>query len=113
MSAALKKCPDITLNTDVGQDMRLKGVIGTLDGAAVVKAPAVRLPENFGFMLAHPSATVVPVKLEDFHIHQDPPGISGSLVEGRICYDCFVLDSKVNGIYYQALTAASKAASKD
>ena len=86
--------------------MRLKGVIGNLDGAAVVKVPAVRLPENFGFMLAHPSATVAPTKLEDYKVHQDPPGISGSLVEGRIVYDCFVLDNKVKAVYYQAASEA-------
>lgn len=111
--ALMKKSPDITLDTAVGQDMRLKGVIGILDGAAVLKVPSVRLPVNFGFMLAHPVATVAPTKLEDFRIHQDPPGISGSLVEGRICYDAFVLDNKVKAIYYQALPAAAgKTASK-
>ena len=104
--ALLKKSPDVVLDTDVGQDMRLKGVIGNLDGAAVVKVPAVRLPENFGFMLAHPSATVAPTKLEDYKVHQDPPGISGSLVEGRIVYDCFVLDNKVKAVYYQAASEA-------
>ena len=109
----MKKSPDITLDSDVGQEMRLKGVIANLDGAAVVKGPAVRLPAAFGFMLAHPVATVAPVKLEDFRIHQDPPGISGSLVEGRICYGAFVLDNKTKAIYYQALPAvASKTASK-
>lgn len=109
----MKKSPDITLDSDVGQEMRLKGVIANLDGAAVMKAPAVRLPEGFGFMLAHPVATVAPTKLEDFRIHQDPPGISGSLVEGRICYGAFVLDNKTKAIYYQALPAvASKTASK-
>lgn len=111
--ALMKKSPDITLDSDVGQDMRLKGVIANLDGAAVVKVPAVRLPADFGFMLAHPVATVAPTKLEDFRIHQDPPGISGSLVEGRICYGAFVLENKTNAIYYQALPAvASKTASK-
>ena len=64
--------------------------------------PKNGLPEGFGFMIAHPVATVAPSKLEDYKIHQDPPGISGSLVEGRICYDAFVLDNKVNAIYYQA-----------
>lgn len=109
----MKKSPDITLDSDVGQDMRLKGVIANLDGAAVVKVPAVRLPADFGFMLAHPVATVAPTKLEDFRIHQDPPGISGSLVEGRICYGAFVLENKTKAIYYQALPAvASKTASK-
>ena len=100
-------CPEIVLDTDVGQDMRLRGVIANLDGAAVVKVPKVRLPTNFGFMLAHPSATVAPVKLEDYRVHQDPPGLSGSLVEGRICYDAFVLDNKTEAIYYQAVTASA------
>lgn len=100
--ALMKKCKDITMETDVGNELRLKGVIGILDGMAVQKIPAVRLPAGFGFMAAHPCATVAPVKLEDYTIHDNPPGISGSLVEGRICYDAFVLDNKVKAIYYQA-----------
>lgn len=99
----LKKCRDITMETDIGNDMRLKGVIGMLDGCTVIKIPANRLPENFGFMVAHPCATVAPTKLEDYRMHEDPPGISGSLVEGRICYDAFVLDNKAKAIYYQEL----------
>ena len=101
----MKKSKDIVMNTDVDSDLRKKGVVSNLDGAAVVKVPAVRLPENFGFMLCHPSATVAPTKLEDYKIHVDPPGISGSLVEGRICYDAFVLENKKKAIYYQETTA--------
>lgn len=102
----MKQCKDITMETEIGNDIRLKGVVSNLDGANVVKVPASRLPENFGFLLAHPSATVAPVKLEDYKIHQDPPGISGNLVEGRICYDAFVLENKKKALYYQAVTAA-------
>ena len=98
----MKTSADVYLASDVAEDMRLRGVIGYLDGAKVVKVPANRLPEGFGFMIAHPVATVAPTKLEDYRVHQDPPGISGSLVEGRICYDAFVLDNKKNAIYYQA-----------
>ena len=101
----MKKCKDIVMETDVGNELRLKGVIGILDGMNVLKIPAVRLPESFGFMAAHPCATVAPVKLEDYTIHQNPPGISGALVEGRICYNAFVLDNKVKAIYYQAQPA--------
>ena len=100
--ALMKKCKDIVMETDVGNDLRLKGVIATLDGMNVQKIPANRLPAGFGFMVCHPVATVAPVKLEDFTIHQNPPGISGSLVEGRVCYDAFVLDNKAKAIYYQA-----------
>lgn len=55
---------------------------------------------NFGFMIAHPVATVAPTKLEEYKVHQDPPGISGELIEGRIVYDAFVLDNKKKAIYY-------------
>lgn len=102
----MKRSKEIFLETDIAEDMRIRGVIAMLDGAKVVKVPANRLPEGFGFMIAHPVATVAPTKLEDYRAHQDPPGISGSLVEGRICYDTFVLDNKKNAIYYQAKTTA-------
>lgn len=102
----MKQCKDITMETDIGNDLRLKGVISNLDGCSVIKVPAKRLPENFGFMVAHPCATVAPTKLEDYKIHQDPPGISGELVEGRIVYDAFVLENKAKAIYYQEQKAA-------
>lgn len=86
-------------NTDVGAELRKLGVVGILDGCAVVKVPASRLPENVGFILAHPSATVAPVKLEDYGVHDDTVLSSGSIVTGRICYDAFVLDNKAEGIY--------------
>lgn len=104
----MKQCKDIVMETDIGNDLRLKGVISNLDGANVIKVPKKRLPTDFGFMVAHLVACVAPTKLEDYKTHQDPPGISGELVEGRICYDAFVLENKAKAIYYQTVTAASK-----
>lgn len=101
----MKKSKDIVMETDIDSNLRKQGVVSNLDGAAVIKVPAARLPENCGFILCHPCATVAPTKLEDYKIHQDPPGISGSLVEGRICYDAFVLENKKMAIYYQELKA--------
>lgn len=86
-------------NTEIGAEMRKLGVVGILDGMAVDKVPAARLPENVGFIIAHPSATVAPVKLEDYGVHNDTVLSSGSIVTGRICYDAFVLDNKAKGIY--------------
>lgn len=102
----IKQCKEITMETEIGNDMRLKGVVSNLDGANVIRVPSVRLPENFGFLLAHPSATVAPTKLKDFVTHTNPPGISGTLVEGRIVYDAFVLDNKTKALYYQAQPAS-------
>ena len=103
----MKKCDDITLNSDIGAELRLKGVVADLDGLHVIKIPKKRLPANFGFMVAHPCATVAPTKLEEYKLHSSPPFISGDLVEGRIVYDAFVLDNKKLAIYYQENKAAT------
>lgn len=96
----MKQSKDIEMETEIGQDMKIKGVISTLDGMPVVRVPSSRLPENFGFMIAHPCATVAPEKLQSYLVHANPPGISGTLVEGRIYYDAFVLQNKKKAIYY-------------
>ena len=98
----MKKSPDIMMVTDISEEMRLRGVIAMIDGITVIKVPSNRVDANFGFMIAHPVATVALTKLEDYKVHSDPPGISGELVEGRIVYDAFVLDNKKEAIYYQA-----------
>lgn len=99
----LKQAIGETAGNNIDADMRNKGVVMMLDGMAVVRVPSVRLPENFGFMIAHPSACCAPVKLEDYGIHRDTPLSSGAIVTGRVIYDAFVLDNKADGIYYQAL----------
>lgn len=96
----MKKCPDLSLDCDVTEKQRLSGVIAMVDGMDVVKISKKRMPANAGFMICHPVAMVAPTKLEDYRVHQDPPGISGELVEGRIVYDAFVLDNKKKAIYY-------------
>lgn len=101
----MKQSKEIVLSTNIGEDMRLKGVISNLDGMNVIKVSSARVPKNFGFMVAHPCATVAPTKLADYKTHQDPPGISGTLIEGRIAYDAHVLDNKKKAIYYQEVTA--------
>ena len=86
---------------DSSQEMLVKGVIGEVDGAKIVKVPSSRLPAGCAFILCHPLAATAPKQLEEFKTHDNPPGISGWLCEGRFIYDCFVLDEKVGGIYYQ------------
>lgn len=89
------------------EENREKGVIGYLDGMAVVKVPSNLLPKDFGYMIAHKSACVAPVKLEDYNIHTNTPLSSGAIVTGRVCYDAFVLDNKKNGIFYQEIKPAT------
>lgn len=101
----LKQSPDVMMDTDVANNMRLHGVIAMVDGMPVIRVPAARVPENFGFMVAHSVATVAVEKLAAYIVHSNPPGISGSLVEGRIVYDAFVLENKADALYLHTLPA--------
>lgn len=85
--------------SDLGQQILLNGQVGTIDGLPVIVLAKSEIPENVAFFIAHPSATVAPVKLETYKVHEDAPGISGFLVEGRIRYDAFVLNNKKGAIY--------------
>ena len=96
----LKQDPAFIKNGDGSQELLKKGVIGEVDGCRIVKVPSSRLPAGCAFLLVHNSAAVGPKQLEDYKTHDNPPGISGWLVEGRVIYDCFVLEEKADAIWY-------------
>lgn len=96
----LKQDPAFIKTGDSAQDMLKRGVIGEVDGCKIVKVASSRLPNGCAFLLVHNAAAVAPKQLEDYKTHADPPGISGWLVEGRLIYDCFVLEEKADAIWY-------------
>ena len=96
----LKQDPAFIKTGDSSQEMLIRGVIGEVDGCRIVKVPSSRLPSGCAFLLTHPLAATAPKQLEEYKTHADPPGISGFLVEGRVVYDCFVLEEKADAIYY-------------
>lgn len=77
---------------------RHSGSLGTVDGASIVVVPSSYFPASTDLIITHPSATVSPTKLEDYKTHDNPPGINGWLVEGRLIYDAFVLTAKADAI---------------
>lgn len=96
----LKQDPAFMKYGNQSQEMVIKGVIGEVDGCKIVKVPSGRLPAGCNFILTHPIAATAPKQLEDYKTHDNPPGINGWLCEGRIVYDCFVLNEKADAIYY-------------
>ncbi|MCM1333574.1 MAG: hypothetical protein NC084_08885 [Bacteroides sp.] len=71
-----------------------KGMIGDCDGVAIIAVPKRRLPAGVSFIITHPSCAPAPVKLQEYKIHRDPPGIAGHLIEGLLYHDIFVFDRK-------------------
>ena len=94
----LKKDENFIKSGDSSQKMLISGQVGEVDGVAIVKVASSRLPAGCLFEITHKAATTSPIKLAEYKIHQDPPGISGQLAEGRVYFDAFVLDKKKNMI---------------
>ena len=105
--ALLKQDSAFVLASEMGQKIKINGVVGELDGVKIVKVPDNYLPTNCQFIITHPSVTVKAEKIKDYKIHDNPPGISGNLVEGRVYYDAFVLDAKKDGIYAHYTSASA------
>ena len=96
----------VILDSDIGQKTVFTGSLGDVDGARLYKAPASRLPAGCDFILFHAPKIIMPFQLQDYRIHENPPGISGWLVEGRVLYDAFVLDNDRAGMFYHGAALA-------
>lgn len=94
----LKLDDSFTKVGDMGTKIAIKGIVGEVDGVPVIKVPSSYFPTGVDFIITHPVAMTAPIKLVDYRIHVDPPGISGWLAEGRVRYDAFVLNNKADAI---------------
>lgn len=84
---------------DLSQEMLIKGQVGMIDNIPVIVVPSSYLPSGVQFVITNKIATTAPIKLSEYKIHDNPPGINGWLVEGRVYYDAFVLSNKKKAIY--------------
>lgn len=84
---------------DKGQEMAINGAVGKIDNTAIIVAPTDYFVAGTNFIICHPMAMVSPIKLADYKQHENPQGINGWLVEGRIYYDAFILNKKKKAIY--------------
>lgn len=104
---AIKRDSSFSKNSDLAYTDLKNGQIGEVDGVALIKVPSSYMPYDTDMILVHPSSTVAPLKLEDYKIHDNPPGINGWLVEGRVIYDAFVLNAKVAAQAIHSTTPSS------
>ena len=85
------------------------GTVGQIAGFTVVKVPSNMFPADVYMIAMQESAAAFPYRINDTKVHQDPPGISGALIEGRQTYDLFVLASKADAVVIIGKTASKQA----
>lgn len=96
---ALLKCEEYIRLDKLGSKTVVNGKVGEILDMTVKFVPDSYLPSGVGFMIIMKDAAISPVKLHELNLHEDPPGISGHLAEGRFIYDAFVNETKKDGIY--------------
>jgi hypothetical protein len=95
------------LASEIAMKEKVNGMVGMVDGVKIIPVPSSYLPTNVAFILTHPVATVAAEKLTEYKVNKNAPGISGALIEGRVRYDAFVLDTKVDAIYVHGIGVIS------
>ena len=95
----LKLDDNFVMASDIAMEKRINGQMGEVDGVKIVPVPSTYMPANHAFVLIHPSALLACDKMEDYKTHDNPPGISGALIEGRVRYDAFAVTAKKDGLY--------------
>lgn len=100
----LIQCSEYLAIEKLGAKAVSKGKVGEILGMDVKMIPDSYLPANVYFMIIMKDAAISPVKLHEYNLHKDPPGISGHLAEGRFIYDAFVKGTKMDGIYVGVTT---------
>ena len=92
----------------LGKKVLETGVVGQIADFQVVVCPDSYFTDtNVNFLCVWKKAVLAPVKINDAKIHMDPPGISGDLIEGRMLFDAFVLDTYKNAVYVSLKEARS------
>lgn len=94
----LKRDPEFMKACDVSVKDLKKGIMGEVDGLTIVKVPSSRMQDDVEFMITCEGVGAAINKYEEVKIHEDSPGISGWLIEGRRYHDFFVFGQKGSGI---------------
>lgn len=95
----IKLSPEFTNLETLGAKAIGKGHVGEIMGFQVIRVPAKKLPANVYFLAIYKDSVLFPFKIKDAKYHQDPPGISGDLLELRHYYDAFVIGARAAGVY--------------
>lgn len=75
----------------------IKGKLGDLSTFTIIGVPDEWMPAGVEFIAVHKDSVFAPRKIWELHLHKDPPGISGHLMEARYIFDAFVFGALANG----------------
>lgn len=99
MAVECKLASELQYNEAYTSKTIVNGQISKLNGMPIVAVPDDWMPAGVEFMIKYKRASADPMKLKMLRAHTNAPGYAGTLLEGLVRFDSFVLSQKANGIY--------------
>lgn len=103
----LLQSPEFVNIDSLGRKATEKGVMGEVHGVKIIRVPDSYLPNGVNFLMAHPRALLAPQKIKTLRILTEAQGYDGSVLEGRLMFDAFVVKAKEKGVIQSVTTAPS------
>lgn len=75
-----------------------KGILGECQGAKVIRVPDSYMPTGVHFLMAHENVLMPIKKINTLRVKDDHDDVDGSVLQGRIMYDAYVIKQKVKGV---------------
>ena len=94
----LLKNPDFISVEKLGEKILTNGLVGKCMNWLIIEAPDDYFAAGTYALFTHKKSVLAPTKLSELKTHNDAPGISGVLIEGRYRGDAFVLDTLNKGV---------------
>ena len=104
LAVKCKLASELQYNEKFTEKAIVNGEIARLNGMPIVAVPDSWFPSGVEFMIKYKRASADPMKLKMLRALTTVPGLAGSLVEGLVRYDSFVLAQKAMGICVYATT---------
>ena len=96
--ATMKLADQIVNLENAGAKAVVNGEVGMIDGNHIRMVPDYYLPANVNFMIVKKGVACAPKKIETMRILTEDSNVDGSIVQGRLLHDCFVLGAQCGGI---------------
>lgn len=98
LAVKLKLANQVVGIDKLGEQAIVNGVMGKIDKCQVRLVPDSYMPTGVKFMIVTKGCAVAPKKIETYRVVSNAYILDGSIVQGRLMHDCFVLNKKVNGV---------------
>lgn len=98
LAVSLKLASQVVGIDKLGEESIVNGVMGKIDKCQVRLVPDNYLPAGVNFLIVKTGVALAPKKIETYRVLNNVHIVDGSLVQGRLLHDCFVLNAKNAGV---------------